>query len=128
MMYFDIRIFLVVVVYTLLVFAIGHKLGTDSAIEEFDRILEKARKDLEELMNESIRIDVARHEVRRKDLSEHLSEPIMKYRDEHKELQDKVLHGEITVDEDVDEYNKLINKESEDMERSDPPGVPHEHI
>lgn len=121
-MYFDIRIFLVVVAYTLLVFAIGHKLGTDSAIEEFDRILEKAREDLEELLNESIRIDVARHELRRD------KEPMKKYRNEHKELQEKVLHGEMTVDEYVEEYNKLIRKESEDMEKSDPPGVPHEHI
>lgn len=124
MMYFDIRIFIVMMLYTLLVFWIGHKLGTDSAIEEFDRILEKARKDLEKLLNESVKIDIAEKKVTR----DYMSEPMKKYRDEHKDIQDKVLHGEMTVDEYVDEYNKLINKESEDMERSDPPGVPHEHI
>lgn len=121
---FDIKIFAVMMVYTIIVFVIGHKLGTDDAMEEFDRILDKARIDLEELLNESVKYDIKNKKVVR----DHLSEPMKKYREEHKELQDKVLHGEMTVDEYVEGYNELIRKESEDMEKSDPPGVPHEHI
>lgn len=117
---FQISIFAVLLAWTAIVFLIGHKIGEDSAFEELERIMDKAREDLIGLMEESQRM------IENKKV--YKDKPIKKYKEEHEELQNEVARGNITVDEYVEEYNKLIRKESEDMERSDPPGVPHEHI
>lgn len=107
----EVWIFLILVAWSLAVAAFGHMVGYEDAQDDYEEMLENVREDLEDLM---------------KDIN--IVHPIKKYSTEHRDMKYKVLRGEIDVEEYVEEYNKLIKKESEDMERCDPPGRPHEHI
>ena len=61
-------------------------------------------------------------------MEEEWDEKMANYKKEYQELEQEFLDGRISDKEFLEEYNKLKEKESNDMIKSDGTGEPHEHI
>lgn len=61
-------------------------------------------------------------------MEEEWDEKMANYKKEYQELEQEFLDGRISDKEFLEEYNKLKEKESNDMIKSDGTGEQHEHI